>query len=162
MSVRIRRMTDEEFAFFYQWSVEQTAREQMAVRHISQSEAVKETKEEVDGMLPDGMNTAHHCLMTIEKEYTQENLGAIWTLHEETEGRKQSFLCDFVIWEPKRRNGYATEALRLMEKSAVEAGCRESVLYVADSNAAARALYEKSGYQVLRQENDGKYMAKQL
>jgi len=81
---------------------------------------------------------------------------------EETAGKKQSFVCDFVLWESKRRKGYATETLRLAERNAVEAGCQESVLFVAESNDAARALYEKCGYQILRQAGYGKYMIKQL
>lgn len=71
-------------------------------------------------------------------------------------------MCDFVIYESKRRKGYATAALNEMEKNAVEAGCQESVLFVADNNYAARELYIKCGYQFLRQMDYGKYMIKQL
>ncbi|MBR5564651.1 MAG: GNAT family N-acetyltransferase [Roseburia sp.] len=113
-------------------------------------------------MLPNGLNTEHNYLMTIVEEDSEESAGFIWTIHEETEGKKQSFVCDFAIWESKRRRGYATETLRLVEKNAVEAGCEESMLFVADSNDVARALYEKCGYQILRQAGCGKYMIKQL
>jgi len=162
MSIRIRKMKKEEFDFFFHWSAEQNVRELMAERCLSREAAVKETEEELAKMLPMGLETPDHCLMTVEKEDTQENLGAIWTIFEESEGKKQSFVCDFVIWEPYRRRGFAEEALRLAEEKAVEAGCRESVLFVADCNAAANALYQKSGYQLLRQADYGKYMVKQL
>jgi RimJ/RimL family protein N-acetyltransferase len=61
-----------------------------------------------------------------------------------------------------RRKGYGKEALYLMEKNAAEAGCQECVLFVADGNIAAQALYKKCGYRVLRQESYGKYMIKKL
>ncbi len=160
MSVKIRRMTKNEFEIVYQWSVEHHAKELMEELHMSEEEAIKETIAEVAEMLPDGFNTEHNNLLMIVAE--NENVGFIWTLHEETEGRKQSFICDFAIWESKRRKGYGVAALYLAEKNAVEAGCHESVLYVGDDNDAARALYQKCGYEVLRQEGWGKFMVKQL
>ena len=113
-------------------------------------------------MLPHGLNTVEHYLMTIVEEDTRENLGFIWTLREETERGKQSFLCDFAIWEARRRKGYGTAALALAEKQAGTAGCRESVLFVAEGNTGAMALYQKAGYRILRQEAYGYYMIKQL
>ncbi len=162
MAIKIRKMNNKEFDAFYQWSVEHHAKELMEECHMSQKKAIKETKKEVAQMLPDGLNTENNCLMTIEENDNKEIIGFIWTIHEETEGKKQSFLCDFVILESKRRKGYATAALQLAEKDAAEAGCQVSVLFVADRNYAASALYEKCGYKFLRQENYGKYMTKQL
>ena len=162
MSVKIRKMTNDEFENFCQWSVEDHAKELMEERQMPQEEAIMKAKEEVAQMLPNGLNTKHNYLMTIVEEDSEESAGFIWMIHEETAGKKQSFVCDFVLWESKRRKGYATETLRLAERNAVEAGCQESVLFVADSNDAARALYEKCGYQILRQAGCGKYMIKQL
>ena len=162
MSVKIRRMTNDEFENFFQWSVEDHAKELMEECQIPQEEAIMKAREEVMQMLPNGLNTEHNYLMTIVEEDSEESAGFIWTIHEETEEKKQSFVCDFAIWESKRRKGYATEALRLVEKKAVEVGCQESVLFLADSNDAARTLYEKCGYQLLRQAGYGKYMIKQL
>lgn len=55
-----------------------------------------------------------------------------------------------MIREEKRRRGYGTEALLLAEREAAPSGCVESLLYVADADPAARALYEKCGYELLR------------
>lgn len=162
MSVKLRRMTGEEYETFCQWSVEQHVKELLEEAHVSQEEAVKAAEKEVAEMLPDGVNTECNYLMTIEEKDSCETVGFIWTLHEETEGKKQSFMCDFVIYESKRRKGYGTAALAAMEKNAAEAGCQESVLFVADNNDAASALYKKCGYQFLRQLDYGKYMIKQL
>ena len=81
---------------------------------------------------------------------TGESVGFIWTLQEEFQGKKQSFLCDLAIWESQRRKGYATAALQMAETAAAKAGCCESVLFVRDTNVAARALYEKSGTSRVR------------
>lgn len=160
MPITIRNMTQQAYDAFYRWSVEQHTAELMEQKCIPWKEASKEASEELSGMLPDGLQTEHNYLMTIVSG--EKSIGYIWTLHEETDGKKQSFLCDFAIREDKRRKGYGTEALRLMEKQAADAGCVESILFVADRNAEARMLYEKSDYRVLRQAGYGKYMIKEL
>ena len=162
MSVTIRAMTPDEFRHFYQWSTAQQAAELMEEHHISYEAALQAATKEVDEMLPEGLHTKHNYLMTITEAPRGESAGFLWTLHEYNAGKKQSFLCDFAIWESKRRRGYGAAALQLMEKQAIDAGCQESVLFVSDDNAAARALYEKCGYQVLRQSGCGKYMMKPL
>ena len=160
MSVTIRTMTTDEFETFCQWSIEQQAKELMEESHITQEAATDEARREISEMLPKGLRTEHNFFQTILAEDTVA--GFIWTLHEETDGRKQSFLCDFAIWEAQRRKGYGSKALLLAEKQAAEAGCQESVLFVADQNHAARTLYRKCGYQVLRPMKHGMYMVKQL
>ncbi len=162
MSIIIRNMTEEEYKIFYHWSVKNHAAELMGQLRICRENAVKKATQELSGMLPGGLYTEAHHLMSVIEECSGEIAGFIWTIHEETENRKQSFLCDFAIWESKRRRGYGEKALRLAEAYALEAGCQESVLFVADRNVAARALYKKCGYQVLRQEGYGKYMVKEL
>ena len=162
MSVIIQGMTQDAFDAFYRWSIAHHAEELMEELHISRDEATKAAIAEVDQMLPDGLNTANHHLMSIIESCSEEIVGFLWTIHEETDGRKQSFLCDFAIWESKRRRGYGQAALHWAEKNAADAGCQESVLFIADSNKAARALYEKCGYRDLRPEGYGKYMVKQL
>ena len=160
MSIAIRNMSQQAYEAFYRWSVEQHTAELMEQKGISREEAIKEASKELSGMLPDGLQTERNYLMSIVSG--EKSIGYIWTLHEETEGKKQSFLCDFAIWEEYRRKGYGAQALRLMEEDAAQAGCVESVLFVADRNAEARMLYEKCGYRVLRQAGYGKYMIKEL
>ena len=128
MSVTIRAMTPDEFRHFYQWSTAQQAAELMEEHHISYEAALQAATKEVDEMLPDGLYTTQNFLMTIMEASCGESAGFLWTLHEYTAGKKQSFLCDFAIWESKRRRGYGAAALYLMEKQAIDAGCQESIL----------------------------------
>lgn len=162
MAVTIRKMTDREYEQFCRWSMEQQAQELMEECHLSREKALREAEEELSRILPDGLHTKDNFLMTIQAAGSGETVGFVWTIHEETAGRKQSFLCDFAIWEAYRRKGYASCALQLAEAQAAAAGCRESVLFVADRNAPAKALYEKCGYQFLRQAEYGSYRIKQL
>lgn len=161
MAVSIRPMTHLEFEQFYRWSLENQAMERMEESLLPPDKALEEAAGELAQLLSDGMNTPNHHCMTIIDD-TGESVGFIWTLQEEFQGKKQSFLCDIAIWESQRRKGYATAALQMAEKAAAKAGCCESVLFVKDTNVAARALYEKSGYRVLRQKDYGIFMVKPI
>ena len=162
MPVILRRMTDAEFETFCAYGVQDRKRELMQQNQLPHETAVAEAQKELAEMLPDGIHTECHFLMTIKDAQSNMPVGFLWTIHEETDGKKQSFLCDFVIHAEYRRKGYAAAALKAMEQTAKGTGCEESVLFVADTNAAANALYEKCGYRFLRQMDDGKYMIKQL
>ena len=160
MPVTIRKMTAAEFDVFYKWSMENHAAELMADLQISRENAIPQAVAELDRMLPNGPATPHHNLMTIVA--AGKSVGFIWTIYENQECQTQCFVCDFAIWEPMRRKGYGNAALGMAEKAAVAAGCQEAVLYARDDNTAAKALYAKCGYRVLRQSGRGKYMVKQL
>ena len=162
MPVTIQKMTTAEFEHFYQWSAGQRAEELMHELHLTREEANREAINELSEMLPQGQHTENNHFMTVTETENGASAGFIWTIHEHFEGRKQSFLCDFAIWEAKRRRGYAAAALNLAEQEAVKSGCRDSVLFVRDDNVAAAALYAKCGYHVLRQAGSGKYMIKHL
>ena len=162
MSVIIREMTDEEFKTFYQWSIEHQAAELVSNLHIDPEDALRTATEEISKMLPNGVKTENNNIFSIIEQDCAEFVGFIWTLHENNTGKTQCFICDFAIWEHYRRKGYATNALQLAEKYAFDAGCLESVLFVSDNNKAAQALYQKCGYQYLRQHGCGKYMVKSL
>ncbi len=162
MAVVLKPMTAEEYAEFYKTSFENHVKELMEEESLPREKAEKETAAELSQMLPDGKETAGSFLLTIHRTPAPAPVGYIWTIHEETDGIKQSFLCDFLVYEECRRRGYAEESLRLIEKAEAEAGCEESVLFVKNSNPAAEELYKKCGYRFLRDENYGKYMKKRL
>ena len=162
MRIELRKMDQQEYDAFYERSFNHHVQELIDEEHMSCEEAEKETTNELAEMLPEGMDTKDNFLMSIHRSEDNAWIGFIWTLHEMTEGVKQSFICDFEIYEDYRRNGYATETLELMEKEAKTAGCAESVLFVTNHNEAANRLYEKCGYQFLRDMEYGRYMKKVL
>ena len=157
MPVKLRKMTDGEFETFYRWSVDHQAEEAMN-GSVSPEEAIRAARAEIDEMLPDGIRTEGHDLMTIM--VNGQPVGYIWTLYEITDGRRQCFVCDFAVWEAQRRKGYGRAALSLAEANALAVGCQDVVLFVRQDNEGAKALYEKCGYRVLRPRDGGQYMIK--
>ena len=159
--ITIRKMTVSEYEEFYRRSFAHHVLELMEQLDMSKEDAEKETAEELASMLPDGMDTTDNHLMSIVDDNGVQ-AGFIWTLHEYNGDVKQSFLCDIEVYEPYRRRGCAAAAVGLMEEFARNEGCSESVLFVADDNTAANALYERCGYSFLRRMEYGRYMKKSL
>lgn len=162
MNIRLRTMTAQEYNDFYEYSKIHHADELMKELHLSFDEAIQETENELKEMLPDGQDTKDNFLMVIEDAADHRTVGFIWYLFELTDNVKQAFLCDFVIYEPERRKGYAAAALSGMEQRAKKHGCQKSVLFVADDNSVARNLYAKCGYVFLKKGDCGSYLKKKL
>lgn len=158
--MELTEMTEEEYACFYSSSLHHHVSELMEQENLSQETAEAEAKKELAEMLPEGRNTADNCLMSIKEG--SRIIGYIWTMYECCDGIKQAFVCDFYIEEADRRKGFGTQALLQAENLAREQSCRESVLFVANGNGAAEALYRKSGYGVREPHSYGKYMVKTL
>lgn len=55
---------------------------------------------------------------------------------------------DFLVYEPYRRCGYGWQALQALEQNVRALGLDTIGLHVFGHNHAARALYEKAGYEV--------------
>jgi len=76
-------------------------------------------------------------------------VGALWFAAEEREGGPWAFVYDVRIDNAYRRRGYGTQALEALEEEARELGLPRIALHVFGHNHAARAMYEKLGYEVV-------------
>jgi ribosomal protein S18 acetylase RimI-like enzyme len=84
----------------------------------------------------------NHFFFTIIAGSPDEKVGAIWLAVEPRGG----FVYDLLIFERFRRMGYAEEAMRAIERVAIEKGARKLSLHVFGDNPGARKLYAKLGY----------------
>ena len=162
MSVVLRKMTREEFEVFYREGIEALTQEFIEELHFAYQDANKKAIKEFTDVFPHGLQTENNFPMAIVEADSGETVGFICVLHKGENDNKMSYICNLSICEEKRRKGYATTALNLVEKKAAEAGCLVSILFVKDSNNGARALYRKCGYQDHKQDRYGRYMLKEL
>lgn len=162
MKVRLRNMSLREFEAFREYSTNSYAKDLIKNQNISLESALKQAIVEFSDMLPEGIKTKDHSLMMIEDEKIQKPVGIIWYMYEITEGIKQVFLNDLLIYEEERRKGYAMAALSEMVYNAAEAGCRQSIIYVWKHNPSGVNLYTKCGYVAFRELDDGMYMKKEI
>ncbi len=161
--VGLRRMTDEEYRRFKEYSVSDYAEDLTRGKGFTREQALEKAEGEFRGMLPDGQDTVNQFLMTVEDKKAGKEVGWIWFSYEEGyDGSPQVFLNDFMIFRPERRKGYAKAALNAMEQMAKADGRTESVLYVWAHNVPGFNLYQKCGYETVAQGDSGTHMKKEL
>lgn len=160
MSVTLSPMTKEYYKDFYRTSLEHHALELSREGNITPEAAACTAEQELDEMLPMGMDTPGHYLMTVCSNGVPA--GYLWFLTEESDGMHQAFLCDFRIEEACRRRGTGKAAMAEFQKAAAALGCAECTLFVEGCNSPARALYEKCGYGIVKEHNYGFYLKKIL
>jgi RimJ/RimL family protein N-acetyltransferase len=161
--IYLRKMTEEEFQSFKEYSISDYAEDLIRGEGISREQAYMDAEKEFLSMLPGGANTEGNYLMMIDDFVRKGKVGWIWYLFEENNiNEKQVFIADFLIYECERGKGYATAALNELEAMAKAVGYSESVLYVWEHNFPAYSLYQKCGYTIAEQTESGTYMKKKL
>ncbi len=112
----------------------------------SAEEAEDRAARELDELLPEGTTTKGHFLYEVRDESIQATVGNLWLAVLDSSVGRSFWVYDILIHEQFRRQGYGASALGLLEEKARELGAGSVGLHVFGHNDAARALYEKTGY----------------
>ena len=153
--IRFDPLTKSKYESYLAQSIQEYAAEHTRSGRWKPEEALEESHAEYARLLPEGLTTPDHFLRSIVDVDTEEPVGHIWYWLDRKQ--EQVFLYDIRIDEPFRRRGYAIQAMRLLEEEAQKLGAEAIRLHVFGQNHAARALYEKLGYDA-----SNIIMAKQL
>ncbi len=142
----LRAMTEEEFRVFLAQSVPEYAAEKVKAGNWTPEEALDRSRNDHAKLLPEGLASPNQYLYTIELEGSP--VGRLWLSVDPQTAGGAGFIYDLLVAEPFRRQGIAAEAMRLLEREALRLGVRDLALHVFGYNVAARALYEKLGYEI--------------
>jgi ribosomal protein S18 acetylase RimI-like enzyme len=140
----LAEMPRERFAGYRDHLVRDYAREKDRAGAWSSEEA---PRRHVDGQLPEGTDTEGHHLYLLRDRATAEEVGIVWIAVRDSEVGRSVWVYDIQVHEPFRRRGHATRALRAIESAARDLGADSVGLHVFGHNCAARALYERLGYE---------------
>ena len=122
------------------------AAEKVRAGNWTPEEAPHRSREVHDRLLPQGVNTSHHHLFTID--LLGNPVGRVWLSTDPTTMGGAGFIYDIFVVEHFRRQGIALQAMLLLEEEAKKLGVARLALHVFGYNSAARSLYEKLGYEV--------------
>lgn len=144
--VTLDPLPSERFAAFRDYLAVHYAGDKVRSGAWSAAEASRRAREDLDGLLPHGTETEGHFLYSVADAATGEEIGTVWiSLRDQGPGRVV-WIYDLEVLGPYRRRGYATSILAAVESKARELGAGRVELHVFGHNAAARSLYERSGY----------------
>jgi RimJ/RimL family protein N-acetyltransferase len=149
-------MTETEFAAYLANAVRDYADAHIRAGDVHPEEALARAQKDYDELLPDGLRSKDDFLFTLTHDALGP-IGMIWFELRERRAAKSAYIYDFVVREDLRGQGYGRHALELLEAKLRELGVGRIGLNVFGYNHAARALYEKMGYQIT-----GMGMIKQL
>ena len=139
-------MTETEFTGFVQRIIPDYARGKVSAGNWAVEESLQKSKEAINSLLPQGLSTPDNYLFTIKHD--GEAVGHLWLAIQHRADGRFGYIYDVYIAEPFQRRGIATNAMRLLEDEASRLGFSSLSLHVFGHNTAARALYEKLGYQI--------------
>lgn len=144
--VTLRKMTQDEYDAWRSASIAAYATEHVRAGNWTAEEAPEEARKAFEHYLPNGLDTEGHYVCAIISESSGEKVGHLWYCVEPTKAGPRLFIPDVGIDESHRRKGYATAALKELEREAARLGTSGIRLHVFGSNTAARKLYAGLGY----------------
>jgi RimJ/RimL family protein N-acetyltransferase len=145
--VRLDPLPGERFPAFRAHLETHYARDKVDSGAWSLAEAPRRAAAELDGLLPQETDTRDHFLFYVVDTVTHEEVGTVW-IHVRDQGSgRVVWIYDLEVFDRFRRRGYATRILAAVEDKARELGADRVELHVFGHNAAARRLYERSGYE---------------
>lgn len=145
---RLVPMTASEFEIYLQNAVESYAQEHVSAGNWSPAEALQNSRDEYNQLLPDGVASPKQHLFMIEDSQTGVKVGLIWFAERPQASRPSAFIYDFLIYDEFRKKGYGTQALVALEEKVQELGLEAIALHVFGHNKNAIGLYQKVGYEI--------------
>jgi RimJ/RimL family protein N-acetyltransferase len=145
--VKLVPMTQAEFEAYQEPAIRAYASEHVWAGNWSPEEALHRAESTYRELLPDGVATPGQYLFTIRDEALDASVGMLWFARQQRAGTAQAFVYEVQIYEAYRRRGYGTQAFRALEEKVRALGLDKIVLHVFGHNHAARAMYEKLGYE---------------
>jgi GNAT superfamily N-acetyltransferase len=118
-------MTTIEFRRYLKLAVPAYARDHIRAGDVDPKKALAKAKAEYAELLPKGVATPGHHLYTIVLSENDKAIGMLWFDLKQRHGKRKAFIFDFRLEKAQRGKGLGRQALA----------------------AAARALYEKSGFR---------------
>lgn len=146
--IKLTPMSKAEFEEYYRQDVQKYAEENVKAGYWTPAEALEKSISTHQKLLPQGLATPNHYLFMIEDTQRGEKVGVIWLEADSQSPKPDGFIYDLLIYEPYRRQGYATQAMLALEDEARGMGLQALYLHVFAHNPNAKALYDRLGYQV--------------
>ena len=143
--MKLNPMSEQEYASWSERSRKSYADDKMKANSLTREEADKIAADDFKRLLPDGQVSKDNFLFTAHDE-TKNVLGYIWFTIRGAENNRKAFICDVVIEDLYRGQGYGTQIMELVEIEVRKQGLKRIGLHVFGFNETAINLYKKLGY----------------
>lgn len=143
--VNLMDMAEGDYPEYRQFFILEYAQDLQESRGYDSEKARAIAMQSIDIALPQSVHTAANKLWCIHSaENENAVIGYLWVILKEN----AAWVSDFCLLPAWRGRGFGKAALAAMDAALVALGIGEIGLRVAVHNPVARALYEKSGFQI--------------
>lgn len=149
-SVRLRPMTQEEYAAWRERSVREYATEIAKSRDLDPESAAAQSAGEFAELLPDGLSSRDMHLWTAV--VGDEAVGMGWFELRQRASGVSAWIYDISVDPARRGEGLGRGLLDALHDAARELGATSMALNVFGDNATAIRLYDSLGYTVTAQQ----------
>ena len=139
-------MNASQYAQMREHAIPSYAEDMARIGAWSQAEAMDRSRDDLEKLLPSGLETPDQYLLAIVSDEGSE-VGAVWYGTRPSPRGPSGFIWWLEIFETFRRKGYAKGALLELEKHAASNGVTHLGLNVFSHDEPAVALYRKLGYK---------------
>lgn len=147
--IRFQPMTEESFKRFFEEYVISYADELLVSKLFDDFPSAEAySRKELSDYLPKGRLSKGQLLFDIMNDQNIP-VGVIWVT-EKVENTVMAWLFRISIYDPFRRKGYASAAIKKAEEIVQNRGMKQMGLNVFSYNAGAKKLYESLGYRVYK------------
>src|SRR5487761_2418434 len=145
-TLRLRPMTDAEFALFRTRAVRDYAADKIKADEWAPEGSEGLAEAHTDQLLPEGTRTPGMLLLMAETEQDGP-VGYAWLALAGPEVDR-AWIYDIAIDEEQRGKGYGRALLNGLKQAAIARGCSSIGLNVFAGNDIARRLYERAGFRL--------------
>ena len=145
--VILQPMLEHDFQTYYEDAIARYAAEHVRSGNWSPEESLERSRQEYEKLLPQGTATPNQYLYSVIDPATNTNVGMIWYAIREKNAQRIAFIYEISIKPEYQRRGYSQQTMQTLETLVRNHGVTTIQLHVFGHNHAARALYEKLGYQ---------------
>jgi ribosomal protein S18 acetylase RimI-like enzyme len=142
----LRPMTPAEYAEWVEQSVVGYALDKVASGQWTAETSLELARKEQSELLPLGLETAGNHLFAIV-DHEAVAVGMLWFAVKKKFGADIAYVFDVSIRPERQREGHAARAFLALEETVRHLGLTGIALHVFGHNAAARALYDKLGFE---------------
>ena len=147
--LRLAPMSDERFAAFRAASVAAYASEIAASGLLPEPQARRKADEDFASLLPDGVKTTGHHLLSALLPDGDAEVGILWWAETDGDGGSSAYIYDIEVAESQRGRGLGRRLLGAGHQDMRAAGASMVGLNVFGHNARARSLYDSAGYRTV-------------
>jgi GNAT superfamily N-acetyltransferase len=142
--VTLAPMTPAAYEAWLTGAIEHYAQARSTADATSSADALERARTQFAELLPDGLDTPEHELLTLHDG--DQSVGMVWLHTRSHPDGDHVFGYDFEVRTDLRRRGYGRAAMEAVEARCRARGIVALELNVFGDNLGARALYEEMGF----------------